>query len=51
LLFVAPKIIGADGISVVGPCGVETMAQVITLRDVVVQRLEDDVLLEAYCTT
>jgi diaminohydroxyphosphoribosylaminopyrimidine deaminase/5-amino-6-(5-phosphoribosylamino)uracil reductase len=51
LLFVAPKIIGADGLSVVGPCGVETMAQVINLRDVVVQRLGDDVLLEAYCTT
>jgi riboflavin biosynthesis pyrimidine reductase len=50
-LFVAPKIIGADGISVVGPCGVETMAQVITLRDVVVQRLEDDDLQESFCTT
>jgi diaminohydroxyphosphoribosylaminopyrimidine deaminase/5-amino-6-(5-phosphoribosylamino)uracil reductase len=51
LLFVAPKIIGADGISVIGPCGVETMEQVIHLRDVAVQRLEGDVLLEAYCTT
>jgi diaminohydroxyphosphoribosylaminopyrimidine deaminase / 5-amino-6-(5-phosphoribosylamino)uracil reductase len=51
LLFMAPKIIGGDGISAVGPCGVETMAQVINLRHVVVQRLEDDVLLEAYCTT
>jgi diaminohydroxyphosphoribosylaminopyrimidine deaminase/5-amino-6-(5-phosphoribosylamino)uracil reductase len=51
LLFVAPKIIGADGISVVGPCGVETMEQVINLRDVVSQRLGNDVLLEAYCTT
>jgi len=51
LLFVAPKIIGGDGISVVGPCGVETMEQVIQLRDVVSQRLGNDVLLEAYCTT
>jgi diaminohydroxyphosphoribosylaminopyrimidine deaminase/5-amino-6-(5-phosphoribosylamino)uracil reductase len=51
LLFVAPKIIGGDGISVVGPCGVETMEQVINLRDVVSQRLGNDVLLEAYCTT
>ncbi len=51
LLFVAPKIIGGDGISVVGPCGVETMEQVIHLRDVVSQRLGNDVLLEAYCTT
>jgi diaminohydroxyphosphoribosylaminopyrimidine deaminase/5-amino-6-(5-phosphoribosylamino)uracil reductase len=51
LLFVAPKIIGGDGISVIGPCGVETMEQVINLRDVVSQRLGNDVLLEAYCTT
>jgi diaminohydroxyphosphoribosylaminopyrimidine deaminase/5-amino-6-(5-phosphoribosylamino)uracil reductase len=51
LFFVAPKIIGGDGISVVGPCGVETMEQVIQLRDVVSQRLGNDVLLEAYCTT
>jgi diaminohydroxyphosphoribosylaminopyrimidine deaminase / 5-amino-6-(5-phosphoribosylamino)uracil reductase len=51
LLFVAPKIIGGDGISVVGPCGVETMEQVISLRDMVSQRLGNDVLLEAYCTT
>jgi len=51
LLFVAPKVIGGDGISVIGPCGVETMEQVIHLRDVVSQRLGNDVLLEAYCTT
>jgi len=51
LLFVAPKIIGGDGISMVGPCGVETMEQVIHLRDVVSQCLGNDVLLEAYCTT
>jgi diaminohydroxyphosphoribosylaminopyrimidine deaminase / 5-amino-6-(5-phosphoribosylamino)uracil reductase len=51
LLFVAPKIIGGDGLSVVGSCGVETMEQVIHLRDVVSQCLGNDVLLEAYCTT
>jgi diaminohydroxyphosphoribosylaminopyrimidine deaminase/5-amino-6-(5-phosphoribosylamino)uracil reductase len=51
LLFVAPKIIGGDGISMIGPCGVETMEQVINLRDVVSQRLGNDVVLEAYCTT
>jgi diaminohydroxyphosphoribosylaminopyrimidine deaminase / 5-amino-6-(5-phosphoribosylamino)uracil reductase len=50
LFFVAPKIIGGDGISVVGTCGVETMEQVIHLRDVVAQRLGNDVLLEAYLT-
>jgi diaminohydroxyphosphoribosylaminopyrimidine deaminase/5-amino-6-(5-phosphoribosylamino)uracil reductase len=51
VFFVAPKIIGGDGISVVGACGVETMEQVITLRDVVGQRLGHDFLLEAYLTT
>ena len=51
LLFVAPKIIGGDGLCMVGPCGVETMEQVIHLRDVVSQCLGNDVLLEAYCTT
>jgi diaminohydroxyphosphoribosylaminopyrimidine deaminase/5-amino-6-(5-phosphoribosylamino)uracil reductase len=51
LFFVAPKIIGSDGISAVGACGVETMEQVISLRDVVGQRLGQDFLLEAYLTT
>jgi len=51
LFFVAPKIIGSDGISAVGTCGVETMEQVITLRDVVGQPLGQDFLLEAYLTT
>jgi diaminohydroxyphosphoribosylaminopyrimidine deaminase/5-amino-6-(5-phosphoribosylamino)uracil reductase len=50
LFFVAPKIIGGDGISVVEACGVETMEQVINLRDLVGQRLGNDVLLEAYLT-
>ncbi len=50
VFFVAPKIIGGDGISVVGTCGVETMEQVINLRDIVGQRLGNDFLLEAYLT-
>ncbi len=51
LFFVAPKIIGSDGISAVGTCGVETMEQVISLRDMVGQRLGQDFLLEAYLIT
>lgn len=50
LFFVAPKIIGGDGLSVVGSCGVATMEQVITLRALGSQRLGEDVLLEAYLT-
>ena len=48
LFFVAPKIIGGDGLSAVGSCGIETMAQVIRLRDITTQRLGDDVVFEAY---
>jgi diaminohydroxyphosphoribosylaminopyrimidine deaminase/5-amino-6-(5-phosphoribosylamino)uracil reductase len=49
--FIAPKIIGSDGISVVGACGVETMEQVITLQDMVGRPLGQDFLLEAYLAT
>ncbi|MBM3223582.1 MAG: bifunctional diaminohydroxyphosphoribosylaminopyrimidine deaminase/5-amino-6-(5-phosphoribosylamino)uracil reductase RibD [Candidatus Tectomicrobia bacterium] len=50
VFFIAPKIIGSDGVSVVGACGVDTMEQVITLQGLVGQRLGDDVMLEAYLT-
>lgn len=48
LFFVAPKIIGGDGISVIGACGVETMEQVIGVQDLTWQRLGEDVVLQAY---
>jgi diaminohydroxyphosphoribosylaminopyrimidine deaminase/5-amino-6-(5-phosphoribosylamino)uracil reductase len=48
LFFVAPKIIGADGISVVGACGVEHMEQVIRLRDLQGCKLGEDMLWQAY---
>ena len=48
VLFVAPKIIGSDGISVFGPCGVDTMEQVLSLRDLTSRQIGDDVMLEAY---
>lgn len=50
LFFVAPKIIGGDGLSVVGSCGVVEMEQVIALRALRSQHLGEDVLLEAYLT-
>ena len=31
LFFIAPKIIGGDGLSVIGACGVESMEQVMRL--------------------
>jgi diaminohydroxyphosphoribosylaminopyrimidine deaminase/5-amino-6-(5-phosphoribosylamino)uracil reductase len=48
LFFVAPKIIGGDGISVIGACGVESMEQVVRLRDLTWQPLGADVVLQAY---
>jgi diaminohydroxyphosphoribosylaminopyrimidine deaminase/5-amino-6-(5-phosphoribosylamino)uracil reductase len=48
LFFVAPKVIGGDGLSVVGACGVETMEQVIRLRDLKGHNIGEDMLLQAY---
>jgi diaminohydroxyphosphoribosylaminopyrimidine deaminase/5-amino-6-(5-phosphoribosylamino)uracil reductase len=48
LLFVAPKIIGGDGVDVIGPCGVETMEQAFRLQAVTWQGLGEDVMLQAY---
>ena len=48
VFFVAPKIIGGDGISVFGPCGVDTMEQALSLRDLTSRRVGGDVMLEAY---
>lgn len=48
LFFVAPRIIGGDGISVIGACGVETMDQAICLHHMTSRHVGDDVMLEAY---
>ena len=48
VFFVAPKIIGGDGISVFGPCGVDTMEQAMSLRDLTSRRVGADVMLEAH---
>jgi diaminohydroxyphosphoribosylaminopyrimidine deaminase/5-amino-6-(5-phosphoribosylamino)uracil reductase len=48
LFFVAPKIIGGDGVDAIGPCGVATMAQAIRLQAVTWQGLGEDLMLQAY---
>ena len=48
VLFVAPKIIGGDGVSVFGPCGVHSMEQALRLRDLTSRSVGNDVMLEAY---
>ncbi len=44
-LFVAPKLVGADGLSWVGALGVDAMAEAWQLRDVSVERVGDDLLV------
>ena len=48
VFFVAPKIIGGDGVSAFGPCGIDTMEQALPLRDLTSRRVGDDLMLEAY---
>ena len=48
VFFVAPKLIGGDGISVFGPCGVDTMEQSLLLRDLTSRQVGGDIMLEAY---
>lgn len=47
--FFAPKILGGDdGIPICSGPGAELMGQCIGLKDIVVQRFDDDVLIEGY---
>jgi diaminohydroxyphosphoribosylaminopyrimidine deaminase/5-amino-6-(5-phosphoribosylamino)uracil reductase len=48
LFFIAPKIIGGDGLSVIGACGIERMDQVMCLRDSSGRSVGEDFLVQAY---
>lgn len=48
MVFVAPKIIGGDGINVVAGFGVETMADALQLYGMTSTSVGEDVMLEAY---
>ena len=48
VVFIAPKIIGGDGINVVAAFGVETMADALQLHGMKSQSVGEDVMLEAY---
>jgi diaminohydroxyphosphoribosylaminopyrimidine deaminase/5-amino-6-(5-phosphoribosylamino)uracil reductase len=48
VMFVAPKIIGGDGLSVMDACGVETMDQAIFLHSMTSRQVGEDLMLEAY---
>ncbi|HVF85829.1 MAG TPA: bifunctional diaminohydroxyphosphoribosylaminopyrimidine deaminase/5-amino-6-(5-phosphoribosylamino)uracil reductase RibD [Abditibacteriaceae bacterium] len=46
--FVAPIVIGGDGIGVLPPLGTESLAQALRLRDVQTESLDGDVLVQGY---
>jgi diaminohydroxyphosphoribosylaminopyrimidine deaminase / 5-amino-6-(5-phosphoribosylamino)uracil reductase len=48
LFFIAPKIIGGDGLSAIGACGIESMEQVLHLRHSRGQSIGEDILVQAY---
>ena len=48
VVFIAPKIIGGDGIHVVAAFGVDTMADALQLYGMTSQSVGEDVMLEAY---
>ncbi len=48
VVFVAPKIIGGDGLNVVAAFGVETMADALQLYGMTSKSVGEDVMLEAY---
>jgi diaminohydroxyphosphoribosylaminopyrimidine deaminase/5-amino-6-(5-phosphoribosylamino)uracil reductase len=48
VVFIAPKIIGGDGINVVAAFGVDTMADALQLYGMTSQSVGEDVMLEAY---
>ena len=48
VFFVAPKIIGGDGVNVFGPCGVDSMEQALPMRELTSRSVGNDVMLEAY---
>ncbi|HWP59246.1 MAG TPA: bifunctional diaminohydroxyphosphoribosylaminopyrimidine deaminase/5-amino-6-(5-phosphoribosylamino)uracil reductase RibD [Candidatus Acidoferrales bacterium] len=47
--FYAPKIIGGDGRSMIGPLGVKKMAAALRVKNVEIRRLGGDILLSGYC--
>ena len=44
--FIAPKIIGSDGISAIGSMGIEKINEVLNLKDVEVSKISTDILIK-----
>jgi diaminohydroxyphosphoribosylaminopyrimidine deaminase/5-amino-6-(5-phosphoribosylamino)uracil reductase len=48
IFFAAPKIFGGDKLPVIGPPGVDSMAEATNLKISKVEYLDPDILIEAY---
>lgn len=48
-LFIAPKIIGGDGIPVFGLLGVKTMKDILKIESSQIERIEEDIYVHGHC--
>ena len=48
VFFYAPRIIGGDGISMVGNLGKQSIEDAISIRNIKVRRFGDEVMIEGY---
>jgi diaminohydroxyphosphoribosylaminopyrimidine deaminase/5-amino-6-(5-phosphoribosylamino)uracil reductase len=46
VLFVAPRLVGGDGVPAIGPLGVRRVARALAVQDLAVARVGDDLVLE-----
>ncbi|MFH1825400.1 MAG: bifunctional diaminohydroxyphosphoribosylaminopyrimidine deaminase/5-amino-6-(5-phosphoribosylamino)uracil reductase RibD [Candidatus Firestonebacteria bacterium] len=46
--FKAPKIIGGDGLDVVGQLGIKNIRETLVINNIGIKKIEDDVLIEGY---
>ena len=48
VFFYAPKIIGGDGVSMVGDLGKQSIENAISIKNIKVRRFGDEVMIEGY---
>ncbi len=48
MLFTSPKIIGDDGLGVIGKLGIKELNKVIKVKDIKLKKLGNDMLVEGY---
>lgn len=48
VFFYAPKIVGSEGISMIGELGISTIKKSISIKDIKVTKIKDEVMIEGY---